>query len=280
MTGKTAAWQRRIHEIVEVAPEGDRLSALFDRFIIALILGNTVALAVGTVEPISAAVEGRLPRFFFWIEAVSVSIFILEYLARLWACAADAEEKYRHPFWGRVKFALTPLLIIDLLAIMSFILLPFLGWDLVELRIIRLVARAARLGRYFSGMRTLGQVVADKRYELFTVLLVLGVMLVLASSLMYFAEHRAQPDKFASIPAALWWSIITLTTVGYGDVSPVTPWGQLIAGVIAVTGIGLFALPAGILSSGFLTEIQRRPGPGRRNCPHCGELIDDDAESG
>lgn len=274
MIDKRAALQRRVHEIVEVGGLGDRASQRFDRFIIALILVNTVALAVGTVEPVSTAVESQLPRFFFWLEAVSVSIFILEYLTRLWACTADTAEKYRHPFWGRVKFALTPLLVIDLLAILSFILLPILGWDLVELRIIRLVARAARLGRYFSGIQTLGRVVANKRYELFTVLLVLGVMLVLASSMMYFAEHEAQPDKFASIPAALWWSIITLTTVGYGDVSPITPWGQVIAGIIAITGIGLFALPAGILSSGFLDEIQRRNATAR-TCPHCGGEISD-----
>ena len=270
MIDKRAALQRRVHEIVEVAPAGDRASQLFDFFIIILILGNTLALIISTVDPIHAFA----PAFFYYLEAASVGIFIVEYILRLWACTADTAEKYRHPFWGRVKFALTPLLIIDLLAILSFILLPILGWDLVELRIIRLVARAARLGRYFSGIRTLGQVVANKRYELFTVLLVLGVMLVLASSMMYFAEHEAQPDKFASIPAALWWSVITLTTVGYGDVSPITPWGQVIAGVIAITGIGLFALPAGILGSGFLEEIQRRTTP-TRTCPHCGGEISD-----
>ena len=275
MIDKMAALQRRVHEIVEVAPAGDRASQRFDRFIIILILVNTFALIIGTVDLIQEY-EVRETRIvsilLFYLEAVSVAIFIVEYILRLWACTADA--KYARPVLGRLKFALTPLLIIDLLAILSFLLLPILGWDLVEMRIIRLVARAARLGRYFSGMRTLGQVVADKRYELFTVLLVLGVMLVLASSMMYFAEHEAQPEKFASIPAALWWSVITLTTVGYGDVSPITPWGQVIAGIIAITGIGLFALPAGILGSGFLEEIQRRTAPAL-NCPHCGREISD-----
>lgn len=273
MIDKMAALQRRVHEIVEVAPAGDRASQRFDRFIIILILVNTFALIIGTVELIQEY-EVRetqiVSLLLFYLEAVSVAIFIVEYILRLWACTADA--KYAHPVLGRLKFALTPLLIIDLLAILSFLLLPILGWDLVEMRIIRLVARAARLGRYFSGMRTLGQVVADKRYELFTVLLVLGVMLVLASSMMYFAEHEAQPEKFASIPAALWWSVITLTTVGYGDVSPITPWGQVIAGIIAITGIGLFALPAGILGSGFLEEIQRRTAAALI-CPHCGREI-------
>lgn len=272
MIERLAAWQRRTHEIVEVAPAGDRASVLFDWGIIILILVNTVALTVSTVQSIQAAA----PAFFFYLEAVSVGIFIVEYSLRLWACTAEA--KYAHPLWGRVKFALTPLLIIDLIAIMSFLLLPVLGWDLVEMRIIRLVARAARLGRYFSGIRTLGQVVANKRYELFTVALVLGVMLVLASTLMYYAEHQAQPEKFASIPMTMWWSIITLTTVGYGDVSPVTPWGQIMAGVIAVTGIGMFALPTGILGSGLVEMIERGKDPAAailRECPHCGERIEE-----
>lgn len=269
MIARLALWQRRMHEIVEVAPAGDRASALFDWCIITLILVNTVALALGTVETINAIAAD----YIFYLEAVSVAVFIVEYGLRVWACTA--EEKYAHPLWGRLKFALTPLLLIDLVAILSFLLLPFMGgdWNLMEMRIIRLVARAARLGRYFSGIRTLGQVVANKRHELFTVALVLGVMLVLASTLMYYAEHQAQPEKFASIPMTMWWSIITLTTVGYGDVSPVTPWGQVMAGVIAVTGIGMFALPTGILGSGLVEMIERR-NTAARECPHCGEMID------
>ncbi len=258
--------QRRIHEILETASEGDRLSRTFDLFIIGLILLNTAALILGTVGSIYAA----MPGFFRYLEAVSISIFLAEYAVRLWACTAD--PKYSNPVIGRLRFALTPLLLIDLLAILPFFL-PFLGLsDLRFLRAVRLVARAARLGRYFRGIRTLGTVFQDKAYELLTVALMLTVMLVLASALMYFAEHKAQPVAFASIPEAMWWSVITLTTVGYGDVSPVTPMGKVMAGVIAIMGIGMFALPAGILGSGFLEEIQRR---NRETmvCPHCGRRI-------
>ena len=140
------------------------------------------------------------------------------------------------------------------------------------MRLARLLARFLRLSRYFSGLRTLGRVLQAKRYELFTVLMVLSALLVLASCLMYFAEKDAQPEGFSSIPAAMWWTIVTLTTVGYGDVFPVTPVGRLLAGGIAVMGIGIFALPAGILGSGFLMEVERaRAGP--RICPHCGEEL-------
>ena len=169
------------------------------------------------------------------------------------------------------------LAIVDLLAILPFYLAlaPFPGVDDVDLRIfraVRLLARVARLGRYSSGVRTLLRVIEDKRSELVTVVLLLLVLLVMASSLMFFAEKEAQPDKFANIPQAMWWSIITLTTVGYGDVFPVTVGGRIVAGVIAIVGIGLFALPAGILGSGFLEEIQSRTSA-IRVCPHCGEEI-------
>ena len=134
----------------------------------------------------------------------------------------------------------------------------------------------ARLGRYFTGIQTLGRVTRSKSGELATVVLLLGLLLLLASSLMFYAETQAQPEQFSSIPAAMWWAIVTLTTVGYGDVFPITAFGRAVAGVIAILGIGLFALPAGILGSGFLEEIQNRA-YAPRLCPHCGEEIQDPA---
>ena len=169
-----------------------------------------------------------------------------------------------------MRFAITPLALLDLLAILPFYgqLLGLRGLDLRVLRSVRLVARIARLTRLSSGFNTLVRVVTAKRSELSTVIVVLLVLLLLASSLMYFAEHEAQPDVFSSIPQTMWWSIITLTTVGYGDMTPVTFAGRLLAGLMAVLGIGLFALPAGILGSGFVDELDRN-----RACPHCGQLL-------
>ena len=259
--------QRRVHVLLEVGEEGDRISRAPDFFIIGLIIVNTVAEILETVKPIYEL----SPAFFITLEVVSMVIFTVEYLLRMWACTADS--RYSHPVYGRLRFAFTPLLLIDLLALLPFYL-PFLGLgDLRFLRTLRLLAWAARLGRYFEGIRTLGKVLQSQAYELLTVVLVLAVMLVLASAVMYYAENAAQPDAFGSIPEAMWWSVITLTTVGYGDVSPVTPLGKVMAGVIAVMGIGMFALPAGILGSGFLAEIQRRNRAGLV-CPHCGEPLD------
>jgi len=234
-----------------------------------LIVVNTAAQILETVD----AVYDAVPWFFSTLEIVSMVIFTVEYVLRIWSCTA--ETRYAHPVFGRLRFAVTPLLLIDFLALAPFYL-PFLGMeDLRTLRALRLLAWAARLGRYFEGIRTLGKVLQSKALELMTVVLVLAVMLILASAMMYYAEHHAQPEAFGSIPESMWWSIITLTTVGYGDVSPVTPLGKFMAGVIAVMGIGMFALPAGILGSGFLAEIQKRDQEGRV-CPHCGLLIDDE----
>ena len=152
-------------------------------------------------------------------------------------------------------------MLIDLLSILPFFVLLLYdqqALDLRAFRALRFVARAARLTRYSPGFHTLAAVFAAIKYELLTVVAVLAVMLVLAASLMYFVEKEAQPEKFAGIPAAMWWRIITLTTVGYGDVAPVTVPGRIIAGLIAILGIGFFALPAGTLGSSFLEQIQRR----------------------
>ena len=268
--------KRRIYEILEVGDPNDRASRVFGIFLISLITLNALTLVISTVRSIYEAA----PWFFKLFETVTLFIFLVEYSLRLWSCTTD--PNYTRPVSGRLRFALTPLAFIDLVAIFpSFVaILASITFgleilDLSFLRAVRLLARVAKLSRYSSGVRALGRVMHQKREELLTVVLVLFVLLLMASSLMFFAERDAQPDKFASIPSAMWWSVITLTTVGYGDVFPATVVGRMIAGVIAILGIGLFALPAGILGSGFLEELQHRRRSGVRVCPHCGGEIYD-----
>jgi voltage-gated potassium channel len=132
------------------------------------------------------------------------------------------------------------------------------------------IVRVAKLGRYSESLQTLGRVFAAKKEQLVSTLFILLMLLVVSSCLMYYVEQAAQPDRFSSIPAAMWWSVTTLTTVGYGDVCPVTITGKLVASVIAILGIGMFALPTAILGSGFLEEIApKKPA----KCPHCGKEI-------
>ena len=257
--------KRRVYEILEVDASGDWVSRIVDISLVALICANIAALILSSVD----VIHQTSPRAFFIFEAISTGIFTVEYVLRVWCYTEN--PRYSHPVTGRVKLVFSPIQMMDLAAILPFYLV-FLGVDLRAMRLARLLARFLRLSRYFSGLRTLGRVLQAKRYELFTVLMVLSALLVLASCLMYFAEKDAQPEGFSSIPAAMWWTIVTLTTVGYGDVFPVTPVGRLLAGGIAVMGIGIFALPAGILGSGFLMEVERaRAGP--RICPHCGEEL-------
>jgi len=265
--------KRRIHEILAVGAPGDRLSRVFDVLLVTLIALNIVAMVLETVD----ACYTLAPNLFNWFEVVSVLVFSVEYVLRVWSCTAS--EAYRAPLTGRLRYVLTPLAIVDLLAILPFYL-PFLGVDLRSLRAFRLfrAVRILKLGRYSRALQLTGRVVASRAPELATTLSILFVVMLLAASLMYYAERDAQPDQFSSIPAAMWWAIATLSTVGYGDVYPVTLAGKLLASVIALLGIAMFALPTGILGAAFVEEIQRAKSPPPR-CPHCGRNLDDEANT-
>ncbi len=256
--------------MIEEAEPGNRPSEIFDVFLITLIALNVVALIVGTVEEIHRISPGA----FYLFEVISVGVFTVEFSLRVWTCTEN--PRYAHPVKGRLQYLVSPLALIDLLAVLPVYLVFFVnlhGLDLRFLRVVRLLARIVRLSRYFSSLSTLGKVVHTKQGELAAVVSVLFLLLVMTSSLMFFAEHEAQPEEFASIPRAMWWSIITLTTVGYGDVFPVTAAGRVLAGIIAIVGIGLFALPAGILGSGYMEELAKVAKEPVR-CPHCGESVD------
>lgn len=256
--------RKRVWEIVEIAKPGDVVSKYFDIFILALIFLNVLAVILESVE----SLERRFHLAFEIFEFFSVAVFSLEYIARVWSCVVL--PKYANPITGRIQFILHPLSIIDLASVLPFYL-SFLAVDLRVIRMLRLlrIFRVAKLTRYSSVIRLFGRVFKDKKEELaLTFMLMLG-LIILVSSLMYFAEHEAQPDKFPDIPSAMWWSVVTLTTVGYGDIYPVTTLGKVLAGLSAILGVGMFALPTGILGASFVEEIQKEKAP-RKCCPHCG----------
>jgi voltage-gated potassium channel len=261
--------RHRIWDLLEVTYEPDTRSPMvgwYDKSLAVLIILNVLAVIVASVE----AIELEYSRFFLAFEVFSVAIFTIEYVLRLWACTVDS--RYSRPVLGRLKYALNPIVIIDLMSFAPFYIAS-LTLDLRFLRILRLLRllRVLKLGRYSTSMSLVGRVIRRKWPDLVAALIVLLVMLVLASSLMYYVERDAQPLAFASIPAAMWWGVATFTTVGYGDVYPQTPLGRLLGSVIAVLGIAFFALPAGILASGF-SEERERYSTGNRDsvCPHCG----------
>jgi voltage-gated potassium channel len=258
--------RKRVDEIVTVARPGDRLSKAFDIFIVALIGSNVIALIIESVKSIRAV----CPRLFTVFEVVSVIIFTAEYAARIWSCVE--KPAYAKPIRGRLKFMVAPLAIIDLLAIIPFYL-PFTGIDLRFLRVVRImrIFRMAKLGRYSQSLQMLHRVMVAKKEQLVCSLFILLLLVIAAASMLYYAENHVQPEHFSSIPAAMWWAVTTLTTVGYGDVCPMTGLGKAMASVIAVLGIGMFALPTGILGAGFVEEMSRREK--RITCPHCGKEI-------
>lgn len=263
--------KERIYHFIEPNYEPGRI---VDIGIITLIFLNIVALILETVEPVYNYNRAAFEAF----EDFSLVLFTLEYTVRLWAITA--EPRFAHPVTGRIRFIFTPLALIDLLAILPFFL-PLFGVDMRFIRVVRIlrIFRVIKLARYSRALRLLGQVVAERKEELISIFFVLLTLLVISSSLMYFAEHDDQPEVFASIPTTMWWSVVTLTTVGYGDAFPITALGQTIAAIIAILGIGMFALPAGLLGAGFAEELEkRRKSDNEENpprCRHCGESIDE-----
>jgi voltage-gated potassium channel len=256
--------------LLEPADPGDGASRWLDLALIALILANVAALILETVAPI----RERAPTLFARFESVSLAIFAVEYLLRIWSATAD--PRYAAPVRGRLRWATTPVAIADLLAVLP-VFLTAAGIDLRGARLLRVfrLLLTAKLGRYSVALQTLGRVVRRRGEELITMIVILAGLLVFAASLLYFAERNAQPDSFASIPAAMWWAIVTLTTVGYGDVYPITPLGRIMAGVIAVLGVGTLAFPTALLGAAFLEETRsERSDPGA-TCPHCGEPLPD-----
>jgi voltage-gated potassium channel len=259
--------KNRVHQILSGATS-DPLSRAVSFGLIGLIILNVLAVMAESVASIRANYGGQLTTF----EVISLTIFVTEYLLRIWSCPVDPE--YRHPLTGRIRFALTPLAIIDLLAVLPSLLF-WTGVDLRFLRVLRMarLVRLAKLGRYSRALQTIWQVVRGKREELVMAVMLMTMILVVAASLMYMAENEAQPEAFSSIPATLWWGIMTLTTVGYGDVYPITSLGKLTAAVIAVAGIGLFALPAGIVGSAFVELREQKKVERQGMCPYCGKPL-------
>ena len=261
--------KKRTYEILELAKPGDRASRIFDFFIISLIILNVIAVILETVGNLSVSYAG----FFKTFEIISVIIFSIEYLLRVWSCVVN--EKFKAPIKGRIKFILIPLALIDLFAVLPFYLPMLIPIDLRFIRALRLfrLFRLFKLSRYSEGLHLLGRVLKNKKEELFIALFVTFLLLIVSSSLLYYVEHEHQPDVFSSIPAAMWWGIATLTTVGYGDIYPVTTLGKFLGSIISLLGIGLFAMPTGIISAGFVEESRKRKKQ-IRQCPHCGKNIE------
>jgi voltage-gated potassium channel len=244
--------KKRIYEILETAEAKDKISKAFDIFIMTLIILNVIMVISTTVERI----HFQYKYYFRIFEIFSMSIFTLEYLLRLWVCSLD--RHFKNTLTGRIKYILTPLAIIDLLAILPFYLPMIISIDLKFIMAVRLFRLFSlfKIHRYSKAVSMLKKVLKKKKEELILIVLIVLFLIVIFSSLIYFFEKDAQPEIFSNIPASIWWTIMTFTTVGYGNVYPVTLMGKIIGALVAFIGIGMFALPAGIIGSG-LVEVAR-----------------------
>ena len=243
----------RIFSVLRGDARGSKGANLVNAFLISLILLNVIAVTLETVEPLHI----DFANFFDAFMIFSVSVFTMEYFVRVWTCTLEKSGRYGHPFTGRLRYMITPLAIIDLLAILPFYLSMFIGVDLRSLKIVRLLW-IIKIMRYFPALITLGIVIKRERRTLAAVLVLMFLVLFITSSLVYLLEREGQPAAFASIPQAMWWGMATLTTVGYGDVVPHSALGKFLGMVIMLMGIGMFALPTGILASAFIEEVKKR----------------------
>ena len=243
----------RLYVILEAGRTSDWPSQAFDFFMVSLILANAAAFALETVDSLAAA-YGPVFEIF---NVVSIVIFTLEYLGRLWVCVEHSSHEKLPPWRIRLQFLRTWPMLIDLAVILPFWLGLLVPLDLRILRIFRLV-RFLKLGRYSPALSSLARVLHNERHAITGALIIMGGLLLLSATVMYELEKDVQPEAFGSVPAAMWWALATLTTVGYGDVVPMTVLGKVAGGMVMIFGLGMFALPIAIVSAGFAQEIHRR----------------------
>jgi voltage-gated potassium channel len=245
-------WRVKVHDVLEVGGDAHPMGHVVNIFLVVLIVANGVAFAAETVESVYARYGPELEAF----NTFSVMVFTVEYMLRLWS-SVEIPLLHRLPHWrARLRFALRPMMLIDLMAILPWYLHAILPVDLRAFRILR-IFRLLKLLRYSPALDTLKRVVVNERRALLGGLLLMMVLLLFTASMVYFLEREAQPDKFGSIPAAAWWALATLTTIGYGDIVPITPWGKVFGGVVMLIGLCMFALPIAIISAGFSHESAR-----------------------
>lgn len=273
-------WKQSVFELINEKGSGrNSWNRTFQILIIVLIIFSILEIILESFQNLNI----KYHQQFKYFEILTVIIFSLEYLLRLWT--ADLKYPTLSKIQARLKFMTSFTGVIDLVAILPFFLPFFFKFDLRFIRILRVLRllRVFKLNRYTKSFILVGNVFYEKRSEMGITFFVTFILLLMSSTIMYNLENEAQPDKFPDIISTFWWAIATLTTVGYGDVFPVTAWGKLVSGIIAMLGIGLVALPTGIISAGFVEKLEEAKEEKEqlkesstnnfKYCPHCGEKL-------
>ena len=245
--------RRDLFDVLERSRRGDRVARAVDLILVTLIVASVAASVAETVSEIKLQYGSQLS----WFDSFCVIGFVIEYIARLWT-APEHPALCDKPAWrARLQHAVSPMMILDLVAISPFFIELFLGTDVAVVRILRIV-RFYRLARYSPVLATIVGVIASEWRALMGSALLFAALLLFSGVAMYLAEGTLQPDHLGDVPKAMWWAVVTLSTVGYGDVVPITIAGRMVAGLTMIFGIVFFALPVGIIATSFQEQIRRR----------------------
>lgn len=246
--------RRRVYHALEIAQDENWISRAVDVFLIGLISASVIAVILESIP----GVEERYGRALRLFEVVTIAIFTAEYLLRIWCSAESEEVAGQSALRARLHYVTSFHAVIDLLAILPFYLLAFGIFGNVDMRFLRAVRllRVLKLTRYSAAMNMVFITFRENARALAAAFLILVTVMLLAASGMYYFERQSQPEAFGSIPAAMWWAFATLTTVGYGDVTPITVGGKIFGALITVVGIGMVALPTSILATGYSQQLK------------------------
>ena len=269
--------RKGIFKLISPTDDGDKASRTFDIFIITLIIAN-----VGIV--LADTFDANIPPIFHTIEIISVVIFSIEYALRLWT--ADMLYPGGNGFTARLRYVFSFMALVDLFSILPFYVPFLLPSNLIVLRSLRVLRllRLFKLTRYTNITTSIGTVIRKKASQIVSSICVILILMVITSVLMYNVEHTAQPEKFSNAFDSLWWTVATITTVGYGDIYPITIPGQILSGIIAFLSIGLIAIPTSIISSGFIEHVdqekeEKKAKEKEQNkksfCPYCGRKLEE-----
>lgn len=250
---KTPSLRVKAFQLLESETTSSTVAKIVTWFLIILIISNVTATIAASERDYYLLYKDS----FILFEIFSLSIFCIEYLIRVWCCVEDEKYKNNSTLKSRLHYIFTPMALIDLIAILPFIIAIFFALDLRALRLIR-VLRLLKLTHYFKGFNIFATVIIKESRSIVAAMMVMLFLIIIAASIMHFIEGKAQPEHFGSIMQSFWWAVVTMTTVGYGDVIPITTAGKITSTFIMLIGVGLVALPAGMLAGRFGEELRER----------------------
>ncbi len=248
---KNKSLRQNIFALLNPTPHSYEVNKYIDYVVILAVLISVICIILETVQEVNSVWSAE----FKTLDILTVTIFSIEYVLRVYSCCEI--QRYSKPIRGRILYIFSASALIDLLAISPFYISLFVNKsiDLRFLRIFRLT-RLLKLTRYTGTLNTLLKAVQREKYVLMAAAFMMILMIILTASLGYMFEHDSQPDKFESIPASMYWAVITLASVGYGDITPITPLGRLMTVIVSFVGIGIFAIPAGLMASSFTDQLR------------------------